>query len=73
MNIAGEQKLSPKQVAEVYGVSTSQLCVWRQKKHGPAFIQPTSKQVIYLLSDCEKFFNSVRVETQKRSHSKKVN
>ena len=72
MNIAGEQKLSPKQVAALYGISPAALCEWRKRKHGPAFMQPLPNKVIYLLSDCEKFFNGIRIETQKRSHSKKV-
>lgn len=62
MIIATEQKLSPKQVSALYGISTAQLCVWRKNKQGPDFMQPVPRKVIYLQSDCEKFFNSLRTQ-----------
>lgn len=72
MNIAAEQKLSPKQVAALYSVSTASLCEWRKRKQGPAFMQPMPNKVIYLLSDCEKYFNGIRIETQKRGSARKA-
>ena len=71
MNIAAEQKLSPKQVAALYGVSTAQLCVWRKNKLGPAYMQPVPRKVIYLLSDVEQYFKKLRVETRQLSHASK--
>ena len=71
MNIAIEEKLSPKQVSALYGISTAQLCVWRQNNQGPAYMQPVQRKVIYLLSDCEAFFNKLRVKTRQPAATSK--
>jgi hypothetical protein len=62
VTIASERKLAPKEVAEKYSISTSQLCSWRKNNTGPAYLQPSAKKVIYLLSDVEAYFNRCRIQ-----------
>lgn len=62
MTIASEKKLTPKEVAEKYSVSASQLCQWRKNNTGPAYLQPSVKKVIYLLSDVEAYFKRCRIQ-----------
>ena len=67
MNIAMEQKLSPKQVTALYGISCGKLCDWRKTGQGPAYMQPCKNKVIYLQSDCEQFFKNLRVEPKRNN------
>lgn len=66
MTFAEEKKLRPKEVSKLYGISTAQLCLWRQANKGPAYIQPGPNMVIYLQRDVEAFFQSLRIEPGKR-------
>ena len=57
-------RLSPEQLADMWGITTSQLYKMRLNGSGPPFIKISRKCIVYRLADVEAWENS-----RKKTHT----
>ena len=55
--------LTPKQVSEIYGLSTGTLANWRWKRIGPRYYHGGSRKVLYMVKDVESWIMQCPVLT----------
>ncbi len=52
--------VTPRQVAEKYGVSIAELASWRRQQIGPAFYSFGRNAIRYDMADVDDWFNDLR-------------
>ena len=55
------RSLRPSGVEREYGIDEGTLANWRSQGIGPPFVRLTARQILYLRSDLEDFFESRKV------------
>ena len=58
-----KKALSPREVAETYGLSVGTLNNWRYQKRGPKYHRISRRKIIYFVTDVEAYLKRCTVLT----------
>ena len=64
-----KKQLTPKEVEEIYGISTGTLANWRSKKKGLPYIK--DGRIYYDIEDLDEYFKNKKVYPGKKKNKKK--